>query len=90
MEKTIEGLQVEAGKEVAKHIELQLWWNNYKMFADGDIKKLFELLDTLVLNARYVRNRDRGYGSEYYDVVVHILNMANKPVNELLSKLKNY
>jgi hypothetical protein len=84
MEKTIEGLQVEAGKEVAKHIELQLWWNNYKMFADGDIKKLFELLDTLVLNARYVRNRDRGYGSEYYDVVVHILNMAKKPINDNL------
>jgi len=84
MEKTIEGLQVEAGKEVAKNIELQLWWNNYKMFADGDIKKLFELLDTLVLNARYVRNRDRGYGSEYYDVVVHILNMAKKPINDNL------
>jgi len=81
MEKTIEDLQVEAGKKVAKHIELQQWWNNYKMFADGDIKKLFELLDTLVLNARYVRNRDRGYGSEYYDVVVHILNMAKKPIN---------
>jgi len=84
MEKTIEGLQVEAGKEVAKNIELQLWWNNYKMFADGDIKKLFELLDTLVLNARYVRNRDRGYGSEYYDVVVHIFNMAKKPINDNL------
>jgi len=84
MEKTIEGLQVEAGKEGAKNIELQLWWNNYKMFADGDIKKLFELLDTLVLNARYVRNRDRGYGSEYYDVVVHILNMAKKPINDNL------
>jgi len=77
MERTIEDLQVEVGKKVAKH----KWWNNYKMFADGDIKKLFELLDTLVLNARYVRNRDRGYGSEYYDVVVHILNMAKKPIN---------
>lgn len=86
MEKTIEGLQVEAGKEVAKHIELQLWWNNYKMFADGDIKKLFELLDTLVLNARYVRNRDREYGSEYYDVVVHVLNMAKKPINDNLKE----
>jgi hypothetical protein len=31
-----------------------------------------------------VRNRDRGYGSEYYDVVVHILNMAKKPINDNL------
>ena len=86
MKKTLEDLRVETGKEVAKHIELQVWWDNYKMFADGDIKKLFELLDTLVLNARYVRNRDREYGSEYYDVVVHVLNMAKKPINDNLKE----
>jgi len=77
------------GKKIAKHQELSLWWSNYKMFMNkGDIAELFKLLDILVLNANYVRNRkNKDYGSEYYNVVVHVLKMANKPVNELLSKL---
>ena len=75
-------LQKEAGREVAKHIELQLWWNNYQMFADKEAKKLLELLDKLVLNARYVRNRDRSFGSEYYDVATYVFKMAHKPIND--------
>ena len=78
----IDKLQVEAGKAMAENIELRLWWENYQMFADKEAKKLLELLDKLVLNARYVRNRDRSFGSEYYDVATYVFKMAHKPIND--------
>jgi hypothetical protein len=71
------------GSEASKMAELSLWWDNYKIFMNkGDIKTLFLLLDKLVLNADYVRNKKyRSYSSEYYDVVVHVLKMAKEPIN---------
>lgn len=78
----IDKMQEEAGKAMAENIELRLWWNNYQMFADKEVGELLKLLDKLVLNARYVRNRDRSFGSEYYNVATYIFKMAHKPIND--------
>lgn len=39
---------------------------------DERFGKLMELLDNLVLNARYVRNRNKCVGSEYMKVVEYV------------------
>ena len=78
----IDKMQKEVGKAMAENIELYTWWVNYLMFADGEVKEFLELLDKLVLNARYVRNRDRSFGSEYYDVAAYVFKMAHKPIND--------
>lgn len=56
-------------REIDKQIILM-----FQLAFDKDERfgKLMELLDNLVLNARYVRNRDKCVGSEYMKVVEYV------------------
>jgi hypothetical protein len=56
-------------REIDKQIILM-----FQLAFDEDERfgKLMELLDNLVLNARYVRNRDKCVGSEYMKVVEYV------------------
>ena len=56
-------------REIDKQIMLM-----FQLAFDKDERfgKLMELLDNLVLNARYVRNRDKCVGSEYMKVVEYV------------------
>jgi hypothetical protein len=88
--KKLEGVW-KLANELATHsantMELQIWWSDKKTFATGDFKKLLELLDNLVLQSSYVRNKKyRSYGSEYFDVVVQVLKMAELPINDKLKQ----
>ena len=69
MKKTISNTERKTEREIDKQIMLM-----FQLAFDKDERfgKLMELLDNLVLNARYVRNRDKCVGSEYMKVVEYV------------------
>ena len=69
MENKISNTERKTEREMDKQIILM-----FQLAFDKDERfgKLMELLDNLVLNARYVRNRDKCVGSEYMKVVEYV------------------